>query len=212
MQMRQILLLIGATLLLFGGLSIYLLWDHPEPAVLRHQLGLEVTKLLVQFMLTVILGGIVIQMYNRRNAQKLSEEDQRRSFLKQLTEAMAVVTRSRLSLCANAAGIAPADTDTPDMRTLPWDVYDRQMVCIGDAHLEVKLLYEELKGDSDLFSDVKEALLPELGIIVEYLDDLKDEYRDDAIDSINQDKQVSLTALKKLSHFARSRNGTSISI
>ena len=202
--MKQILLLIGVTVLLSAIAVAVLLHDHPQPMQLRHQLGFELGKLLIQFVLTVILGGIVIQMYNRRTALRSSEDEQRRSFLKRLTEAMVATGRCRNSLCANAGGRCPQDAVSADGRTLAWNVYDQQMQVVSDALLGTKLLYDELRSDRKLFGAVKSLLLPELEVIIDYLDRLKDEYRDDAIDSVNDARELRVGQLPRLSLFARS--------
>ena len=202
--MKQILLLIGVTVLISALLAVTLLHDHPDPALLRQQLGFELGKLLIQFILTVILGGIVIQMYNRRTALRSSEDGQRRSFLKRLTDAMVATGRCRNSLCANSGGQGPQTESSTDPRTLPWNTYDQQMQVVSETLLSVKLLHDELRSNKNLFSTVHSLLMPELEVIVDYLDKLKDEYRDDAIDSVNEQRELRVGMLPQLSMFARS--------
>jgi len=202
--MKRILLLIGVTVLISALLAVSLLHDHPDPALLRQQLGFELGKLLIQFMLTVILGGIVIQMYNRRTALRSSEDEQRRSFLKRLTDAMVATGRCRNSLCANSGGQSPQTASSNDPRTLPWNTYDQQMQVISDALLSAKLLHDELRSNKALFSTIQSLLMPELEVIIDYLDKLKDEYRDEAIDSVNEQRELRVGMLPHLSMFARS--------
>lgn len=198
MQKRLIWIVLGIV-----GAGAVLLAAHllrNEPGV-GQKLGLELAKFLIQVALVVLFGGIAMGEYNARRDRKLTRNEFRKTFLRRLMQVYLRTKHARLLLRARIDGTLDADGDT---RLLPWEPYEKQMVCIGDSKTEVEMLRRELEFFPAVFDEEhRPQLKAHLKAIEEYLKQLLTEYRDEAGKARDAQGCLQLSQLPRLSSFAR---------
>jgi len=168
-----------------------------------HHLGYEILKSTVQLALTGFVGGMLLQMYSRRNAEKASKNARRKEFLARVADAEADLRRSRLKLRANTCRVNADAGGMVDI--IDWPVYEANIGCISETFHNLKDM--EVRGGylEDHFRGVSEELRADLKSLSCYLDGLRDEYRDVAMNAAQgrnaSERAVPLTALPHVSRF-----------
>lgn len=156
----------------------------------RSQISLELTKLLLQFVIIVIIGGVVKMLIDesnrdREHAERLNEF--RRALLEKLINAYMGAKRARRLLRARAESV---------------EDYDQQLTIINEIQLELEAIKEQIETAPHAFTDVKN-----LGSCVEsmadYLNQLIEEYENSLPKLREEPPTKTLSGLSELDDFTR---------
>lgn len=173
-----------------------------DPNSVKHELGFEIAKFLIQLVLVVLFGGAIMQEYNARRDRKAARNEFRKGFLRRLVQVYLKTKHARLLLRAKLEGSLDAGRDG---RLLPWDPYEKQMSCIGDSMTELEMLKRELEFFPKVFDEKhREPLKAHLDALEEYLKALLKEYRDKAGTARDARGRIQVGQLPALGAFATS--------
>lgn len=155
----------------FVGAALLFAWSSSSPGI-----RFEVAKMLAQFVLTVVLGGMVtlaIQGYNRNRERSIVWNDYRKTFLTTLIRAYFNTKKARRILEANCL----PSKGKPDEIIIPYDVYEKQMEVANDAQLELEFLIYELETFEHVFTKgTRNIVKKRLRLMETYLKGIIDEY------------------------------------
>ncbi|HEX5717352.1 MAG TPA: hypothetical protein VF179_14425 [Thermoanaerobaculia bacterium] len=132
-----------------AALLVWLLLTHGNKQA--QELGKELGKLTGQVTLVAVLGGIIVQEYNRRRERSEAVNEFRKTVLRNLIHAYAGAKKSRRLLRARCRLRNQLQGD--DIRIeIPRLVYEEQMGSVNEIQLELEMLVHELNTFSDAFS------------------------------------------------------------
>lgn len=100
--------------------------------------------------LVAVVGGIIVQEYNRRRERKEAINEFRKTVLRNLIQAYAGAKKSRRLLRARCR-LRNQQGDEAGIE-IPMSVYEEQMKSLNDIELQLEMLVHELNTFSDAFS------------------------------------------------------------
>jgi hypothetical protein len=147
-------LIVGVTALLLAALGMiaafYFLGGGDKESPFT-KLGFETAKIAIQLVLAGVVGGVLVQEYNRGRARRAAANEFRKQVLRSLIAAYSDVKKVRRILRARSTRCHHR-ADRPI--GLPGAAYDAQMTEINDAQIRLEVLARELKVFKDLFQDM----------------------------------------------------------
>lgn len=167
---------LGVVILLVDVIAIYLMIKYGTSSnneELR-KLGYETIKLSIQLFLVVLVGGILIQKYNRSRARKDAVNEFRRATLRDLSRAYSEVKGVRRIIRAKCEPIPETETE-PASNCVPIKVYDEHIVTINKTQLELEILGRELRIIKEVFNETNK-LRSYIENMEKYLGEIISEY------------------------------------
>ena len=191
---RLSFVLIPILVIVVAGSLIYLFF----PADITHQnnLRFEFVKFLIQLLIIVILGGILIQEYNRSRERIKNLNEFRKTLLTNLIQAYFKVKKARRILAANTISA------NSNKEEIPCSVYEAQIIEIIDAQLEFENHYYQLNTFRYTFSSESiKKLIPKAERMEKYLNELIKEYRELKVPFSSSSPAIDTSKLPKLKDF-----------
>jgi len=114
-------------------------------------LGKELGKVTAQVALVAVLGGVIVQEYNRKRDRKSAVNEFRRTILRQLIQAYTGTRKSQRLLRARCR---VRDTGNGDEKRaeIPRSTYNKQLKALSDIQLDLEVMIHELNTFSGAFS------------------------------------------------------------
>jgi hypothetical protein len=166
------------------------------------ELGKELGKLTGQVALVTVIGGVLVQEYNRRREQTAALNEFRKSVLKSLVRSYADAKASRRLLRAKCR-VRRASSEMPVVVELPRIAYEERMGSLNDTQLELEILIHDLNTFSGAFVERNE-IRKLVGKMENYLNTLISEY-EHALREASGEDCVQLDRLPRLGDFIHGR-------
>jgi len=182
------------------ALIVWLLITSNNPQV--RELGKELGKLAGQVTLVAVVGGIIVQEYNRRRARHVAVNEFRKTILRNLIHSYVGTKKSRRLLRARFRVCDGPDNNKTRLE-LSKLAYDEQMGSISETQLELEILVHELITFSDAFSH-KNEIRRFLTKMESYLGTLITEYETSQREG-GHTEFIELDKLPRLSDFIHGR-------
>lgn len=199
MRMRKIAL-IFLSILAGITLLVWLLVTSKNPQL--QELGKEIAKLTSQVTLVAVVGGIIVQEYNRGRQRTAAINEFRKTVLRNLIHSYVGVKKSR-RLLRSRCRISGAPAGCEGQLQLSKLAYDEQMGSISETQLELEILVHELLTFSHAFSHQNE-IRKFLRKMESYLGTLITEYESSQREITDVDF-IALDPLTRLSDFIHGR-------
>jgi hypothetical protein len=116
----------------------------------KHQLGVELGKLVGQVLLVGVVGGIVLHEYNHRRERQAALNEFRRTPLRNLVDAYARTKKSRRLLRSGCRARGPLRSGQRQL-VLRRVVYDEQLGSLNDTQLQLEIIVHELSMYGETF-------------------------------------------------------------
>jgi len=165
-------------------------------------LGKELGKLTGQVTLVAVMGGIIVQEYERRRKQSEAVNEFRKTVLRNLVHAYAGAKKIRRLLRTRCRCRYGQQADEVVIE-IPRLVYDEQMGSLSETQLELEMLVHELNTFSGAF-DKRNLIRRSVKKMEEYLRTVVTEY-EVYLRNMEEDEYVSLDQLARLSDFFHGR-------
>jgi hypothetical protein len=137
-------------------------------------LGFDTAKFTIQLLLVGVVGGVLVQEYNRGRARKEAANEFRKLVMRSLIRAYSDIKEARRILRAKC--VSPrGGTRGEEGLELPGGAYDEAMKQINGTQIDLEILLRELKVFRDAFCQAG-ALTRHLTEMEQYLGNLVDEY------------------------------------
>jgi hypothetical protein len=164
---------LSVVILLADVIAIYLMIKYGRSSNNDEltKLGYETIKLSIQLFLVVLVGGIIIQKYNRSRARKDAVNEFKRATLKDLSRAYSEVKGVRRIIRAKCEPIPGAHTKN----SVPIKVYDEHIATINKTQLELEILGRELRIIKEVFNGT-DKLRSYIENMEKYLGEIISEY------------------------------------
>ncbi|MGQ0650050.1 MAG: hypothetical protein ACT4P7_21075 [Gemmatimonadaceae bacterium] len=123
-------------------------------------LGKELGKLTGQVVLVTVIGGVILQEYNRRRDQKSERRERRNRMIGILVESYSSAKRSRRLLRAKCRATPPA-VGAADGLHLSRVTYEEQMGSLNDVQLSLEMLIHDFMTFPETFKrqdEIKRAV------------------------------------------------------
>ncbi len=199
---RISVLLIPALMVLTAGVLIFMLLSRDK----GDDFKFELVKYLIQFSLIVIVGGILIQEYNRRRDKAKAINEFRKTLLANMTRAYLNTKRARRILKAH---IIP--TEGTGRHGIAYTVYVEQIEVINEAQLEFEFYKRQLKTYYHAFSKDNLRKLRNMASTMEkHLNEFVKEYENLKV-SADAAKPISMSRLPMLAAFTEKGGADSFS-
>jgi len=168
-------------------------------------LGTELGKLVGQVTLVSVIGGVLLQEYNRRRERAGALTEFRKGLLKTFVRSYADAKSCRRLLRAKCRARKPAD-DSPPIVELLRLTYEERMGALNDTQLELEIIIHDLHAFPGAFAKRNE--LRKLVVKMEnYLHALISEY-EVALRELDDGDFIRLDRLPKLDDFIHGRKGS----
>jgi len=162
-----------STTLAVAVIIVAILITNSNPDV--RNLGTELGKLVGQVTLVSVIGGVLLQEYNRRRERAGALTEFRKGLLKTFVRSYADAKSCRRLLRAKCRARKPAD-DSPPIVELLRLTYEERMGALNDTQLELEIIIHDLHAFPGAFAKRNE--LRKLVVKMEnYLDWMKSAYR-----------------------------------
>ncbi len=162
------------------------------------KLGYETIKLSIQLFLVVLVGGIVVQKYNRSRARKDAVNEFRRATLRDLSRAYSDVKGVRRIIRAKCEPLPGAQTNTAN-DCVPIKVYDEHIATLNKTQLDLEILGREFKIIKEVFKETNK-LRSYIENMEKYLGEIISEY-ETQVKNHRGAVSIPLAALPRLGKF-----------
>ena len=170
---RFILVLTVGALIAVLVLLIYYLFQNEQT---QTQFRFEGAKLLLQFIIIVLLGGILVERYNNYRDRVKAKNEFRKDLFVGMMRAYNDTKKVRRSLRASIV----QNPNSSNEEEIPCIVYEQQLELLNDPQLEFEF-YEMQLGEVPAFKDSfanSDAIRKQLRCLEDYLNDIIKERND----------------------------------
>jgi hypothetical protein len=196
---------LGIAILLVDVIAIWLMLHYGKKYGNANltTLAYDTIKLSIQLILIVLIGGILIQDYNRHRERKTATNDFRRTTLRNLSRAYADIKGVRRLLRAKCQPFSNTQSTVAGDYISLAD-YDENITVINSTQLELEILVRELRIIKKVFKNTNE-LICYIKTMENYIKGVIEEYETETKKHRGSDS-VPLSKLPRLSAFIATRN------
>lgn len=172
-QNSKILLIAIPVILALSGIFFIIIF-FPSNREDQYKLKIEFVKILVQFFLVSIIGGIFIHEFNRVREKTKNKNEFRKLLLTNMARSYFKVKKVRRILEA-----IRLKENKSNQNVMPYPTFEMQMKDLIDVQLEFEFLHQQIQIFSTAFENEKrwDELSNDTKDIEQYLNNIIDEYQ-----------------------------------
>jgi hypothetical protein len=172
-QNSKILLIAIPVILALSGIFFIIIF-FPSNREDQYKLKIEFVKILVQFFLVSIIGGIFIHEFNRVREKTKNKNEFRKLLLTNMARSYFKVKKVRRILEA-----IRLKENKSHQNVMPYPTFEMQMKDLIDVQLEFEFLHQQIQIFSTAFENEKrwDELSNDTKDIEQYLNNIIDEYQ-----------------------------------